>query len=385
MLGDQLIGFSCCVVAGVGFAVNYIPVKRMDTGDGVFFAAAMSLGIVIVGVITGFMMSDTQALALPKFEPLAAVGGSIWMLGNLLCPYIIRLVGLGLGLTVWDLSNMITGWFTGFFGLFGVQRELVLRPQMNCLGVSLAAFSLVFFSMAASADLPGKPPAEGKPDMDVVVESPGLGSRSPTESTADSSAASPDLEANNDGESPQCLDADGLKAKAGEGVAPEEQGGRSQARAMPLGLFLAMVAGIFFGTTFDLPTDLSEGNFGPGHSSRVLDYVWSHFLGIFATAILALAAYVAVMRRKSYMPKALILPAVASGVLWAIAQVAWFQANASLGYAIAFPIIASLPGILGLFIGTCFFGEMKSSRSRLLALLGLLLRCPGVALIAVSV
>ena len=152
MLAEQLIGFSCCAVAGVGFAVNYIPVKRMDTGDGVFFAAAMSLGIVMVGVVTGIVTGPF--LALPKFEPLAALGGCIWMLGNLMCPYIIRLVGLGLGLTVWDLSNMITGWFTGFFGLFGVHREMVSRVDLNCLGVSLAAVSLLFFSLAAIADLP---------------------------------------------------------------------------------------------------------------------------------------------------------------------------------------------------------------------------------------
>ena len=32
---------------------------------------------------------------------------------------------------------------------------------------------------------------------------------------------------------------------------------------------------------------------------------------------------------------------------WAIAQTAWFVANASLGMAVAFPIVTSLPGIIG--------------------------------------
>ena len=39
------------------------------------------------------------------FEPLAAVGGVIFTLANLLCPLVIQLIGLGLGLTIWDLSN----------------------------------------------------------------------------------------------------------------------------------------------------------------------------------------------------------------------------------------------------------------------------------------
>lgn len=35
----------------------------------------------------------TQGLTIPKFEPLAAAGGAMWMLGNLMCPYIIQIIG----------------------------------------------------------------------------------------------------------------------------------------------------------------------------------------------------------------------------------------------------------------------------------------------------
>ena len=84
------------------------------------------------------------------------------------------------------------------------------------------------------------------------------------------------------------------------------------------------------------------------------------------------------------MPRQLVLPSLVSGVIWGIAQVAWFQANISLGFAIAFPIIGSLPGIIGLLIGFCFLGEVRTRRSRILALLGLILRVPGVLLIALS-
>ena len=43
MAGDPLLGFSCCMISGVGFAVNYLPVKSCDIGDGIFFSAAMSV------------------------------------------------------------------------------------------------------------------------------------------------------------------------------------------------------------------------------------------------------------------------------------------------------------------------------------------------------
>ena len=52
-----------------------------------------------------------------------------------------------------------------------------------------------------------------------------------------------------------------------------------------------------------------------------MDYVFSHFCGIFAAASAALVVYSAVMRERRYMPRRMILPAIASGILWGIAQV----------------------------------------------------------------
>ena len=112
----------------------------------------MSLGILAVGLFTGTVLSSPPGLEMPKLEPWAAVGGAIWMCGNLMCPYIIKLIGMGLGLTVWDLSNMIMGWFTGRFGLFGVDKEHIDRPWVNGAGLGMATLSLIFFSLAASCD-----------------------------------------------------------------------------------------------------------------------------------------------------------------------------------------------------------------------------------------
>ena len=51
-----------------------------------------------------------------------------------------------------------------------------------------------------------------------------------------------------------------------------------------------------------------------------MDYVFSHFLGIFLAAAASLLVYVAVMRKKSHVSCKLIWPSLASGVIWAIAQ-----------------------------------------------------------------
>ena len=84
-----------------------------------------------------------------------------------------------------------------------------------------------------------------------------------------------------------------------------------------IGSTMAMVAGTLFGNTFvllgfdecsssrnspshgslggicpRLPTDLVQGDFGKQHSRSIMDYVFSHFIGIFLMAVFALVCYV---------------------------------------------------------------------------------------------
>ena len=63
MAGDPLLGFSCCMISGVGFAVNYLPVKSCDIGDGIFFSAAMS----VTGLDLWWSMSKCKYVLLNLF------------------------------------------------------------------------------------------------------------------------------------------------------------------------------------------------------------------------------------------------------------------------------------------------------------------------------
>mmetsp|Transcript_73732 Transcript_73732/g.175772 ORF Transcript_73732/g.175772 Transcript_73732/m.175772 type:complete len:237 (+) Transcript_73732:2-712(+) len=234
------------------------------------------------------------------------------------------------------------GWFTGRFGLFGVDQEISERPLFNYIGLALACVSLVFMHLAAHFDTKPK-----------EVESQNLEGAEDLERTTS--------------------------------VADLKDERQSPMR-MVMGTSLAMLAGVLFGATFDLPQDLLQGQFGENHSSYALDYVFSHFLGIFVTAALALVIYIAVRRRRSYVPPKIVFPAMCSGMIWAIGTVARFEANGALGFSVTFPIISSLPSILALIIGVCCFGELRSCKSRGFALVGVLIRLPGrVALIAVSI
>jgi len=348
MGADMGAGLMWCAIAGIGFGTNFLPVKKIDAGDGVFFSFCMSLGIFFTGLLGSFMAQTEESDAfheLPKFEPYAMVGGAAWMIGNLMCPLIIKWIGLGLGLTVWDLSNMIMGWVTGRLGLFNVPKEHVQNDALNITGFVLAVVSLFFFSLARDPHCPQDCPEEKDTDLE----------RDDREMTHSAS-----------------LDSDASRAQNLE--VPRKM-------RWVLGFCMSMFAGCLFGYTFDPAIELAHRE---GNSTDQMDYVWSNFAGIVLTGNVAFVIYVLVRGEKSFIQRSAVFPAILSGAIWAVAQLAWFKANQALSLTIAFPIVSSIPGIVGLLLGACCFGELKTFRARLFAGLGCLVRIPGIVLIALS-
>ena len=100
------VALLCCCIAVVFFGSNFVPVKTVETGDGVFFSWVLCSGIFFVGVIVNF------AEGFPPFEPWAMLGGAIWCTGNLMSVPTIKLIGLSLGMLLWGTTNMLFGWAT---------------------------------------------------------------------------------------------------------------------------------------------------------------------------------------------------------------------------------------------------------------------------------
>lgn len=388
MTSNLAIGLAWCLLAGVGFGINYLPVKKVEPGDGIFFTFCMSIGILLVGLLWSFV-AHTETTdyfsGIPTFEPYAMLGGMTWMLGNFMCPIIIRWIGLGLGLTVWDLSNMIMGWATGYLGLFGVPKEVVHQQWMNFLGLALAVVSLFFFAQARDDDtgLEENTGLTETADLENPVRTSRI--RSHSEPAACTQQAPKETE-KPVSVLPTIESVLSVQSVVGPDV-PTPQPSRfaswvsSKRSRFPIGFGMAMVAGVLFGYTFDPVIELSSSERG---SSDQMDYVWSHFAGILVTGNVALVLYVMIRGEKSYLPRAVVLPAIFSGAIWAVAQIAWFKANEELSLVIAFPIVSTLPGLVALLIGVVFFGELKTRRSQLFAGAGVLIRVPGIVLIALS-
>jgi len=148
-----------------------------------------------------------------------------------------------------------------------------------------------------------------------------------------------------------------------------------------VGLSLSMVSGLCYGSNFDPPQWLMDHKKG---SSSALDYVFSHFSGILLAATCYFLIYCLLKRNKPAVYPQVIVPGFISGVLWAIAQIAFFVANQELSFVVSFPIISTGPGAVGSLWGVILFREITGKVNLSVLCLAIGLNIVAVVLIALS-
>lgn len=287
--------------------------KKYDSGDGFFFSLVMCLGVWCAGLVV-------QMIRGSEFYNISMLGGAIWSVGNLLCVTIIKRIGMGMGLLIWGCSALVVGWFTGYFGLGNIiasERDQIKKPVFNILALVFAVTTLALSLMV-------------KPTTDSEQKSKNSSS----------------------GELLQPLNSNPMG-----GMDEEEEMDPTYKRLS--GTLMAVVAGFFFGSNFDPPTYAQEHY--ADASQNALDYVFAHFCGILLTNCLAFCGYCVYKGNKPVINVELCFPAFCSGLLWAVAQIAWFIANVNLGFTSAYPIITTGPGLVGILWGIFYFGEIKGA------------------------
>ncbi|KAM5192589.1 transmembrane protein 144 [Mantella aurantiaca] len=336
------IGFTSSVISVILFGSNFVPVKKFDTGDGMFFQWILCASIWIVALVVNLI------LRCPKFWPLAMVGGCVWATGNITVVPIVKTVGLGLGLLLWASTNLLTGWASSRFGMFGIDPEVVDRPYLNYAGAGLSALSAVIFLFV-------------KTDVRSVTSEP--------ETTP--------------------LLRNSINSK--ENVPTDESwvDKLSPIQRRIIGSVMAIFAGVLYGSCF-IPVlyikDHSKRNDSiyAGASQFDLDYVFAHYSGIFVTSTVYFLIYCAVMKNHPRVYPEAILPGFISGTLWAIANCCWFLANNYLSAVVSFPIITAGPGLVAALWGVLVFKEIKGRRNYLLLVLAFCIVLSGSLLTAFS-
>ncbi|XP_027622369.1 transmembrane protein 144 [Tupaia chinensis] len=316
------VGYAASCVAILLFGSNFIPLKKYDTGDGMFLQWVLCAAVWLVGLLVNLL------LHCPKFWPFAMLGGCIWATGNIAVVPIIKTIGLGLGILIWGSFNALTGWASSRFGWFGMEAEEVSSPLLNYIRAGLAVVSAFLFlfikseipSTACSADTT---PLMSKPVVSQTQDPCSWVDRLPT------------------------------------------------AHRRPVGCSLAVASGILYGSTF-VPViyikDHSRRNDSmyAGASEYDLDYVFAHVSGIFLTSTIYFLAYCAAMRNSPKLYPEAVLPGFLSGVLWAVATCCWFVANHSLSAVVSFPIITTGPGFVAAMWGVFMFKEMQGLQNHVL-------------------
>lgn len=334
---DLATGFISSSIAIILFGSNFVPLKKYDTGDGMFLQWVLCAAIWLVSLVVNLM------LHCPKFWPFAMVGGCIWATGNIAVVPIIKTIGLGLGILIWGSFNTLTGWASSRFGWFGMDAEVVPKPLLNYIGAALSVISAFVFLFIKSET----------PNSTCSTDTTPLITEHVINTTPD-----------------PCPDYSWVNKL-------------STVQHRIVGCSLAVISGILYGCTF-VPViyikDHSKQNDSvyAGSSQDDIDYVFAHFSGIFLASTVYFLVYCIVMKNNPKLYPEAVLPGFLSGVLWAIATCCCFIANQSLSAVVSFPIITAGPGLVAALWSVFMFKEIQGLQNYLLLIFAFLIILAGI-------
>uniref|UniRef100_A0A8B9H7G9 Transmembrane protein 144b n=1 Tax=Astyanax mexicanus TaxID=7994 RepID=A0A8B9H7G9_ASTMX len=311
---DRVFGFLSCLAAVLLYGSNFIPVKTVDTGDGMFFQWISCVTIWVVGFVGDMVLQSSKA------HPAAMLGGVIWATGNITSVPVVKCIGLGLGMLLWGASGLLIGWASSSFGLFGLEPEEISKPVLNYCGAGLCLLRLVGLFIGQFSWLDTD---TGRSLSDILR---------PSDSWVDT-------------------------------VSPKTR--------RPLGCIIAVLSGLMFGSAF-VPIlyikhhATSNSSIFIGASQNDLDYCSSHTTGIFLTSTVYFAIYCIAMKNRPRIYPRAILPGFLTGLMWGMATYCWLLANRFLGPVVTFPIVTAGYGLVAALWGSVVFKEVKGLGNALL-------------------
>lgn len=108
----EYVGYIGVLISVLFLGSNYLPIKKFETGDGMFFQLMLTTGIWIIG------FSVNWARDFPKFYALPMLGGFFWTTGNLNTVPVMNTIGIGLGSLFPNIILLCLGWGIARFGKF---------------------------------------------------------------------------------------------------------------------------------------------------------------------------------------------------------------------------------------------------------------------------
>ncbi|KAI1721305.1 transmembrane family transporters domain-containing protein [Ditylenchus destructor] len=341
-----LLGLAACALSSVCFGSMYVAVRKFEAGDGIFVQWVVCSAIFVVGMIVN------AATSFPQFQPLAMLGGLLWE-PNCSADYQNSWPWNG----NFDFVNCVVGWAAGRFGLFGIKASVPSSPTVNYIGLCCVIIGGALFSIvrpSVQKDSEKNSHDLNSPAVENNERSSLMGDAAADE-TVDRTPALPQSSG---------LDAYKLRITA---------------------ICMSIFAGACYGLTF-VPVIYIQDNpeYFVNPPKDAVYYAFSHFSGIYMTSTAVLLVYLFYTKNSPFVNGKIILPSFLAGLLWAIAQLAWFLANDLLSQAITFPINAMMPGVCAALWSVFYFKEIKGAKNLRLLVAAVLITVTGAALVGIS-
>lgn len=228
------------------------------------------------------------------------LGGVLWCTGNVMVVPIVRTIGLALGLVIWGSANLLMGYFSGRFGLFGLEAQEPANPALSSAGIAVAVVSIVIASLVESNTAGGAAEDDEADKAKVEAAKAGdereqslLGSGYGGGAINDSIGGATSIDqAQYDLYSGQSIETgtagslqSGTVEKAGAAGEKEEKEGQDESfvtDALPknvqriLGVVMSLASGMLYGSCFDPPQynankakQIANGGSGDGHRAKM--------------------------------------------------------------------------------------------------------------------
>uniref|UniRef100_A0A0K0FE40 Transmembrane protein 144 (inferred by orthology to a human protein) n=1 Tax=Strongyloides venezuelensis TaxID=75913 RepID=A0A0K0FE40_STRVS len=340
------LGIFYCFISAIGFGSMHIPILRYNKGNGSLAQFGVGVGVLFASLLNCiFFNKNFYINAYPM------IGGFLWTIANFGSYFVIDVYGIGIAMLIWNVGNCLTGWATGYFGLFGIKPRKPKNFMPNIIGVILIIISGVIFSFVRKSSKHS--PIDGT----VLLENN-------TRINVFSSKTS----ANNN----------------------NNIGRVSVKFKKVLALVAALICGFFFASTttpiyylLDNPNELLDRN---EKKLTSFTFILSLGLGVFTTTSLLFFSSIHLYGLRSDVlgSKDILLSSIVSGFIWLNSMCLMLKAIDIVSQTITYPIMSICPGFIGTMWSIFYFKEIHGLKNYLAIFFAIFIASCGIFLLVIS-
>mmetsp|Transcript_38175 Transcript_38175/g.105230 ORF Transcript_38175/g.105230 Transcript_38175/m.105230 type:complete len:401 (-) Transcript_38175:248-1450(-) len=386
------------VAAAICFGIQYVPVKKYEVYDGATFQWFMCSGIFMASSMIGLACAITNGDEGVQCPMEVAFGGMLWATSNYAVIPLVKLLGLGVGFSMYHFVNLIGSYMIGRLGIFGIQTSQPADVDVGLwpsdLGVVIVSLSFIALVFVESGDT-AQPQTEAQVEFAGSVREGGLSSLT-TESLGESSSrmavgcATSGFGFQDDvmqrSKTARSLSQGERSARsltAGDAVEGDEvpEGNFARATKRTAGIVLALVGGGLAAVNSVPATLYNDEHNNKAQSPLVV--VFPQGLGIWVMSSFIYLGYATIARLRGVsVQHSVIRPACLSGGIWGVGFCLMVIGINGMGFSIGYSLDAVGPIIVSSLLSLLVYQEVTDYKHIAIYCAAEVAQLVGVVLIA---